>query len=126
MTRGKEQLTGRRALFFNAKPAKIAEKALSLQPSGRRWFGCSRGRGPRTGLTEAGYICQSFFFAAFASSALKMTIRFHHEIHETHQKRLVAAAFDGAASADRVVAFGSFFVAAAALTFADERRLVAR
>ena len=38
----------------------------------------------------------------------------------------LAAAFDGAASADRVVAFGSFFVAAAALTFADERRLVAR
>ncbi len=38
----------------------------------------------------------------------------------------LAAAFDRAASADRVVAFGSFFVAAAALTFADERRLVAR
>ena len=38
----------------------------------------------------------------------------------------LAAAFDRAASADRVVAFGSFFVAAAALTFADARRLVAR
>jgi len=35
----------------------------------------------------------------------------------------LAAAFDGAASTDRIVAFGSFFVAAAALTFAGARAL---
>lgn len=38
----------------------------------------------------------------------------------------LAAAFRGAGSDDRVVAFGSFFVAAAALTFADERHFVTR
>jgi len=35
----------------------------------------------------------------------------------------LAAAFDGAGSDDRIVAFGSFFIAAAALTFAQARAL---
>jgi dihydrofolate synthase/folylpolyglutamate synthase len=38
----------------------------------------------------------------------------------------LAAAFDGGAADDRVIAFGSFFVAAAALTFADASGFAAR
>jgi dihydrofolate synthase/folylpolyglutamate synthase len=47
------------------------------------------------------------------------------EIAGTHDDvaSALAAAFDGAGSNDRVVAFGSFFIAAAALTFAEARAL---
>ncbi len=45
--------------------------------------------------------------------------------HDTVPQAL-AAAFDGAGADDRIVAFGSFFVAAAALTFAHARAFAAR
>ncbi len=46
-------------------------------------------------------------------------------VHDDVEPAL-AAAFEGAKSSDRIIAFGSFFVAAAAIRFAERRGLVAR
>jgi len=46
-------------------------------------------------------------------------------VHDDVEPAL-AAAFAGAEASDRIIAFGSFFVAAAAIRFAEKRGLVAR
>ena len=68
MTRGKEQVTGRRVLFFNAKPVKIAEKALSLLDGGGLVVAGVADPGPASPRPATS---AKTFFAIFAGSALK-------------------------------------------------------